>query len=189
MEIKLHKALEAVLFLKGRTGADLKELAQILKSTKKDVKKAISDLEFSLEDTDSIYVIKQADDRVRLTIKNEVAQELSSMLDRTVHVRLSKSVIETLTIIAYNQPTTKPQIEKVRGVASDFAIRKLLDYELIEEDGRSDLPGNPKLYKTTTNFLELFNMESLDELPNMEGEFEEQTTEMVALFDRDEDEE
>ena len=81
--------------------------------------------------------------------------------------------------------STKPEIQKIRGVDSDYAIRKLLDYELIEEAGRSDLPGQPRLYKTTTNFLELFNMSSLDELPKMEGSFEEQTTEMTALFDRE----
>ena len=186
MEIKLEKALEAVLFLKGRTGADVKELTQILKAKKKDVKKAIDNLSEELENNeDSIYVIKKADDRVRLSIKTNVAQSLSSMLDRTVHVRLSKSVIETLTIIAYNQPTTKPEIVKIRGVDSDYAIRKLLDYELIEEAGRSDAPGQPRLYKTTTHFLELFNMSSIDDLPIMEGNFEEQTTEMAALFDRE----
>jgi segregation and condensation protein B len=186
MEIKLYKALEAVLFLKGRTGADLKELAQILKAKQSEVKKAIAELEDNLEETDSIYEIKKADDRIRLSIKTDVAQVLSSMLDRTVNVRLSKSVIETLTIIAYNQPTTKPEIEKIRGVTSDYAIRKLLDYELIEEAGRSDAPGQPRLYKTTTNFLELFNMSDIAELPQMDGSFEEQTTEMVALFDREE---
>ena len=185
MEMKLDKALEAVLFLKGRSGADIKELTQILKAKKKDITKAIDDLEERLEQSDSIYMLKKADDRVRLTINTEMAQTLSSMLDRTVHVRLSKSVVETLTIIAYNQPTTKPEIQKIRGVDSDYAIRKLLDYELIEEAGRSDLPGQPRLYKTTTNFLELFNMSSLDELPKMEGSFEEQTTEMTALFDRE----
>ena len=185
MEIKLEKALEAVLFLKGRTGADVKELTQILNAKKKDVEAAITSLTNKLENDDSIYMVKRADDRVRLSIKSTVAQTLSSMLDRTVHVRLSKSVIETLTIIAYNQPTTKPEILKIRGVDSDYAIRKLLDYELIEEAGRSDQPGQPRLYKTTTNFLELFNMSSIDELPKMEGNFEEQTTEMAALFDRE----
>jgi segregation and condensation protein B len=188
MEIKLYKALEAVLFLKGRSGADIKELGKILKAKQKDVKRAIEDLEIRLEDGNTIYMLKKADDRVRLTIRTEMAQILSSMLDRTVHVRLSKSVIETLTIIAYNQPATKPQIEKIRGVTSDYAIRKLLDYELIEEAGKSDLPGQPRLYVTTTNFLDLFNMQNINELPVMEGSFEEQTSEMVALFDREEEE-
>ena len=103
-------------------------------------------------------------------------------------IGLTKSVLEALTIIAYKQPTTKSKIEHIRGVSADYAISKLIEYDLIESNERSDLPGKPRLYVTTNAFLELFDLNSLDELPKELDDFEEKTSE-VTLFVYDSDNE
>ncbi|XP_076037876.1 segregation and condensation protein B-like [Oratosquilla oratoria] len=109
-------------------------------------------------------------------------------MNKTINVSLTKSVLEALTIIAYKQPTTKSDIEQVRGVSADYAISKLLEYELIESNERADLPGKPRLYVTTQTFLELFDINSLNDLPEVSKEFEEKTQE-TTLFSYDADEE
>ena len=81
--------------------------------------------------------------------------------------KMSKASLETLALVAYRQPVTKAEIEYIRGVNSDYAIHKLIDKELIEPAGRSDLPGKPLLYKTTQQFLEYFGLNSLQDLPKL----------------------
>ncbi|MCX7979903.1 MAG: SMC-Scp complex subunit ScpB [Bacteroidia bacterium] len=82
-------------------------------------------------------------------------------------LRLSRPLLETLAIIAYHQPTTRPFINHLRGAQSDYAVEKLLELELIEPAGRADLPGKPLLYRTTKKFLELLGLRSLEELPRL----------------------
>jgi segregation and condensation protein B len=182
MGIKFNEAIEAVLFLKGRTGSTIKELKETFNRKESEIEDSLSKLEKRLTESNSIYQLKRAEDKVRLTIRLDISKSLSEVLDRTIKVRLSKSVIETLTIIAYNQPTTRPEIERIRGVTADYAVRKLLDFELIKEEGKSDLPGNPTLYKTTIEFLELFNLETLDDLPPRDDSFDETTSEVLSLY-------
>ena len=83
---------------------------------------------------------------------------------------LSDTVLETLSIIAYKQPVTKVEIEKIRGVSCDFAVNKLLEYNLIMELGRLDAPGRPLLFGTTEEFLRSFGVKSLEELPELNPE-------------------
>jgi segregation and condensation protein B len=161
------KLINALLFLKGRTGATIKDISSTLKISKKDAKVSIDELMIELQKSSSIYLIKVANDTYRLTLKHDIAKELSNNLDKTINIRLSKSVLETLTIIAYRQPITKPYIDDIRGVTSDYAIRRLLDFELIIDDGRADSIGQPKLYVTTNRFLELFDISNIDGLPTM----------------------
>lgn len=82
-------------------------------------------------------------------------------------LRLSRPLLETLAIIAYHQPTTRPFINHLRGAQSDYAVEKLLELELIEPAGRADLPGKPLLYRTTKKFLELLGLRSLEDLPRL----------------------
>jgi segregation and condensation protein B len=182
--MKTPDLINAILFLKGRTGSTIKELSSILKIKQKDIKVALDTLILDLQKPNSIYLVKLSNETYRLTLKHDIANLLSTNLDKTYNIKLSRSVLETLTIIAYNQPTTKPIVDDVRGVSSDYAIRKLLDFELIEEDGRSDSIGQPKLYKTTNKFLELFDITNLTELPPMKDTVLDET-EAVNLFEYD----
>jgi len=181
METKL---IQSILFLKGRVGTDVKEIASILKMKQKDVLKFIEELEKELKKTKSPLVVKKLNDKYRLTVSKEVSEVLSEKMDKTINVKLSKSALETLTIIAYNQPATKPQVEKIRGVSADYAISKLLEFELIEEAGLSDLPGKPRLFQTTPLFLETFGIDSLEDLPEMPEDIMVKKEE-ESLFDYD----
>ncbi len=183
-----NKKLYSILFLKGRNGTDQKELSNLLKISEKNVSKMINDLSGELKGLDWPLEIKQTEFKIRLTVTKDVSIELSKTMDKTINVSLTKSILEALTIIAYKQPTTKSDIENIRGVSADYAVTKLLEYELIESNERADLPGRPRLYVTTIKFLELFDLNSLSELPDASIEFEEKTQE-TTLFVYDEDEE
>ncbi len=165
--IKESKMIYSVLFLKGRTGSDIKELASILKMKRSEVEKSIKLLENELLAEESPIVIRWIEDRVSLTVSKDMSETLSQRMDKTVKFKLSKSALETLTIVAYNQPITKSQIEQIRGVAADYAMNKLLDLELVEEVGVAETRGNPRLFGTTTSFLEMIGVSSINELPEM----------------------
>ncbi len=183
-----NKVLYSILFLKGRNGTDAKELASILSKNEPEIRQMVRDLQDELKSMDLPLEVKETETKFRLTVNKETSIELSEVMNKTINVSLSKSVLEALTIIAYKQPTTKSDIEQVRGVSADYAISKLLEYELIESNERADLPGKPRLYVTTDEFLELFDLNSLADLPEASTEFEEKTQE-TTLFTYDDDEE
>ena len=103
----------------------------------------------------------------QLCTKKEYYEYIYPILDKRTKPNLSTAALETLAIIAYNQRTTRAEIEAIRGVNSDATIYKLLDYGLIEDAGKADLPGRPTTYKTTTEFLKMFGYESLANLPEL----------------------
>lgn len=183
-----NKVLYSILFLKGRNGTNAKELASILSIKEPEIRKMVRELQEELKELDLPLEVKETETKFRLKVNKETSLKLSEVMNKTINVSLSKSVLEALTIIAYKQPTTKSDIEKVRGVSADYAIAKLLEYELIESNERADLPGRPRLYVTTAAFLELFDLNSLVDLPKASTEFEEKTQE-TTLFIYDDDEE
>ena len=103
----------------------------------------------------------------RMSTTEEVAPYLKAFFRHDRQRRLTRSLMETLAILAYKQPATKPEIDYVRGVDSDYALRRLLDIGLIDVVGRSDSVGRPLLYGTTSHFLEVFGLLDLDGLPNL----------------------
>ncbi len=181
-----NKLLYSILFLKGRNGTSIKDISTLLEANETEVRKLIDSLKNELSKLDWPLEIKETDSKIRLSVSKETSLELSKTMKKTINVSLTKSLLEVLTIIAYKQPTTKPDIENIRGVSADYSIAKLLEYELIESNGRADLPGNPRLYVTTHTFLELFDLNSLEELPSATDEFEEKTQE-ITLFTYDSD--
>lgn len=92
---------------------------------------------------------------------------VAAMWKQKIRKRLSTSALETLSIIAYRQPITKPEIERIRGVNCDYAVQKLLEKELIQISGKSDLPGRPVLYGTSPRFMDYFGINSLSQLPEL----------------------
>lgn len=103
----------------------------------------------------------------RFMTKGAFHQTVSIHLKQNTHKKLSKAALETLSIIAYKQPVTKTEVELIRGVNSDFSVQKLLDKELIEITGRSDGPGRPLIYCTTSKFIDYFGLRSIEELPKL----------------------
>ena len=116
--------------------------------------------------TRGIEIIK-IEDGYQLCSKKEYYEYIYPILDKRSKPNLSTAALETLAIIAYNQRATKAEIEAIRGVNSDGTIYKLLDYGLIEDAGKADLPGRPITYKTTPEFLKMFGLTSLEELPEL----------------------
>ncbi|MBO5409096.1 MAG: SMC-Scp complex subunit ScpB [Clostridia bacterium] len=107
-------------------------------------------------------------DSLQMVSKSEHHAYIAKVLETKAQKGLSQSQLETVSIIAYNQPVTKAMVDAVRGVDSYNSIVRLLERELIEQRGRLDAPGRPMLYGTTSEFLRVFGLESLDELPKLE---------------------
>ncbi|NNE48142.1 MAG: SMC-Scp complex subunit ScpB [Rhodothermales bacterium] len=103
----------------------------------------------------------------RMATTPEVAPYLKVFLDQKMTRRLSRSLLETLAVVAYKQPVTKPEVDFVRGVDSDYGLRKLMELDMVDVIGRSDAVGRPLLYGTSRTFLEKFAMKGLDDLPNL----------------------
>jgi len=109
--------------------------------------------------------------RVQLTTSPELAQYIERFLGLEASNRLSRAALETLAIIAYQQPVTRPEVDAVRGVSSDGVLKSLLSKGLVQEIGRAERPGRPILYTTTTDFLQHFGLNSLEELPPLSLDF------------------
>ena len=127
----------------------------------------------------------QFDNSVQLCTKADMYEYLIKIAKTPRKMTLTDTVLETLSIIAYKQPVTRLEIERVRGVSCDHAINKLLEYDLITELGRLDAPGRPLLFGTTEQFLRCFGVKSLEELPELNPvqveEFKQQAEQEVQL--------
>ena len=165
MEIQKMKAIiEAILFAAGRVVSQ-EELMIALEIDKKQLEELMDTIRKDY-DMRGIEIIK-VENGYQLCTKKEYYEYIVPILDKRAKPNLSTAALETLAIIAYNQRTTRAEIEAIRGVNSDGTIYKLLDYGLIEDAGKADLPGKPTTYKTTLEFLKMFGYESLSDLPEL----------------------
>ncbi|MFR5684251.1 MAG: SMC-Scp complex subunit ScpB [Clostridia bacterium] len=165
MEIeKAKQVIEAILFAAGRE-VKVNELAACLELTGEDTIAIVESLreDFKNRGTEIIRI----EDGYQMVTKKEFYEYLYQIFDKRNKPNLSPAALETLAIIAYNPKVTRAEIEQIRGVNSDGTIYKLLEYNLIEEAGRLDAPGRPTTYRTTNEFLKMFGLTSLDELPEL----------------------
>ena len=153
-----YPILESILFTMGKS-VEIKTLAEALKLTQEEIKQILQDMAKEYSEKQRGIQLVFLEDSVQLCTK---PQYYASRPQKQV---LSDSVLETLSIVAYKQPVTRGEIERIRGVKSDHAIAKLMDYDLIEEIGRLDAPGRPVLFATTEEFLRCFGVSSVAELP------------------------
>lgn len=164
--------LEALLFVAA--GAVLpSQLAAALDIPLREVENYLEMLERRLTTDDHLHGLRlqRHHGRVQLTTSPEVAQDIERFLGLETSNRLSRAALETLAIIAYQQPVTRPEIDAVRGVSSDGVLKSLLSKGLIQEIGRAERPGRPILYTTTSDFLQHFGLNSLEELPPLSIDF------------------
>lgn len=165
MEIQKQKEiLEAILFAAGRVVTQ-EELVLALEIDKKQIEELVKNMQKEFANR-GIEIIK-VEDGYQLCSKKEYYEYIYPILDKRAKPNLSTAALETLAIIAYNPRATRAEIEAIRGVNSDGTIYKLLDYGLIEDAGKADLPGKPTTYKTTPEFLKMFGYESLSKLPEL----------------------
>ena len=165
MEIKKYEAIiEALLFTMGDS-VEIGRLAATIGHDEETTKKIIHNLMDKYAEEDRGIQIVEYNGAYQMCTK----EELYDSLIRIAHIPkkqvLTDVLLETLSIIAYKQPITKVEIEAIRGVKSDHAVNKLVEYELVEEVGRMDVPGRPILFGTSEEFLRSFGIGSLDELP------------------------
>ena len=167
MELEKQKAIiEAILFAAGRV-IKIKELMATLEISSDEVISIIESMQEEYKKEDRGIEIIKVEDGYQLATKKEMYEYLYPIFDKRNKPNLSQASMETLAIIAYNPKITRAEIEAVRGVNSDGTIYKLLEYNLIENVGKADLPGRPTMYSVTENFLKMFGIETLEELPEL----------------------
>ena len=167
MEIeKIKSIIEAILFSAGRV-VESKELMTILELNNEDLDTIIQNMKTEFEEQGRGIEIIKVDNGYQLCSKKEYYEYIYPIFDNRAKPSLSPASMETLSIIAYNPKITRAEIEQIRGVNSDGTIYKLLEYNLIEEVGRLDAPGRPTIYSTTNEFLKMFGISSLEELPEL----------------------
>ena len=167
MEIEQKKGIiEAILFAAGRE-VKQNELMLALELTKEDLELLISNIQEDYKNANRGIEIIKVNDSYQLCSKKDLYEYIYPVLDKRSKPNLSNAALETLAIIAYNPQITRQEIESIRGVSADGCVYKLLEYGLIEEAGKIDLPGKPMSFRTTNRFLKMFGYTSLEELPEL----------------------
>ena len=177
--------VEAVLFAMGNS-VELKKLASVLNMSDTETKALIGSMQEEYNsDVNRGITIVELEGSIQMCSKTEMYEHLMKIATVPKHYSLTDTVLETLSIVAYKQPVTRIEIEKIRGVNWDHAVNKLLEYGLITELGRLDAPGRPLLFGTTEEFLRCFGVKSLDELPTVSAErleeFKKEAAEEIQL--------
>lgn len=168
MEItELQRAIEAILFAAGEP-VELQRLSMVLEQDEKDVTKAVQALADELAFNRRGIRIIRLEKAYQMVSSGEMADYITKALETRKPPKLSASQLEALTIIAYYQPATKAMVEQIRGVDSSYSIGALLNKKLIEDAGRLNVPGRPIQYRTTADFLRVFGLNSLEELPQVD---------------------
>ncbi len=160
----LSARIEGLLFVSSGL-VSLNQLAKVLGVSENVVESTLKDLDAHYKSAGRGLRLMRVKSRVQLTTAPEISNTIEEFLDLDTTTTLSQAAMETLAIIAYKQPITRPEVDVIRGVNSDAVLRTLLSKGLIEELGRADTPGRPIYYGTTSEFLQYFGLESLDELP------------------------
>ncbi|MBR3295327.1 MAG: SMC-Scp complex subunit ScpB [Clostridia bacterium] len=173
--------IENLLFMAGES-VSIREISRITGMSFEEVSLAV-DEEIRRREEGHGLLLQRFDDNVQLATRKEYSEYIVELLGEKTEEELSNATLETLSIIAYKQPVTRDEIEKIRGVSCSYTINALLDRKLIYVAGRRDTLGKPKLYCTTEDFLRYFNISSVEELPPIENEEEQLTDNGMADFD------
>lgn len=164
----MKAVLEGLLFITGDEGLNIEEIKEVLELEKEQVYQLLTELKQDYEQDERGITIKKYGEKYKLTTKKEHKNYYEKLSELSNIKTLSQSALETLAIIAYNQPITRLQIDELRGIQSSQMIRNLMSRDLVKEVGRQETAGRPRLYGVTNNFLDYFGLSSLSELPEIE---------------------
>lgn len=179
--MNLRAVLEGLLFIVGDEGLEINQIQDLLQTTEDETKQVLKDLVVEYSKPERGIKIEILGNKFKLTTKKEHKEYYQRLCESEREEGLSQSALETLAIIAYNQPITRSEVDQARGVASSHILRRLLLKDLIKVAGKSDLPGKPNLYETTSNFLDYFGLSDIKDLPVLSKK-EEEKTEEKELF-------
>ena len=168
--------LEGLLFVVGDDGLTLKQISELLDEDIDACKEILLSLKQSYEAENRGIRISYLGDAFKLTTKKEHKDYYQKLIVNPNTNTLSQAALETLAIIAYNQPITRIEIDELRGVNNTWLLRKLVAKGLIKEVGKSTMPGRPNLYGTTSDFLDYFGLSTIKDLPKIEPKKEEKVT-------------
>lgn len=169
----MKAVIEGLLFLSGSEGITIDDIGKTIELSNEEIKQIIDQIKADTESKDRGIKLVFLGNHYKFTTKEEHKEYYKKLVTEELDSNLSQSALETLAIIAYNQPITRIEIDEIRGVNSNYVIRKLLIKGLIEDIGRSELPGRPKQYIVTDLFLDHFGLESTDDLPDLKIDEEE----------------
>ena len=165
----MNKAvLEGLLFVVGEEGLTLEQIEDVLNIDEESSKSLIMELKKDYEDESRGLRIDFLGNRFKLTTKFEHKEYYQKLIENPETNFLSQAALETLAIVAYNEPVTRIQVDEIRGVSSSSIMRKLVAKGFIKETGRSELPGRPILYETTHEFLDYFGLSTIEDLPKLD---------------------
>lgn len=185
MIMNLLGVLEGILFVVGDEGITLDDVCKILEISMDDAKELLLKLKASYESEDRGIRISYLGDSFKLTTKKEHKKYYEKLISNPTNNTLSLSSLETLAIIAYNQPITRIEVDELRGVSSAHIIRRLVAKGLVKESGKSTMPGRPNLYKTTSDFLDYFGLPSINDLPKIESEVDNGSKDLYTSIYKD----
>ncbi len=181
---KLEGVIEAILFTMGES-VELNKIAAAIEHDEETTRKIIHRMMDKYEAEDRGIRIIELEDAFQMCTKTQMYEYLIRVAKQPKKYVLTDVLLETLSIIAYKQPVTKLEIEKIRGVKSDHAVNKLVEYNLVCEKGRMEAPGKPILFGTTEEFLRRFSIQSVEDLPSLNPEqmesFKEEAEEEIQL--------
>ena len=181
---KLEGVIEAILFTMGES-VELNKIAAAIEHDEETTRKIIHRMMDKYDAEDRGVRIIELEDAFQMCTKTQMYEYLIRVAKQPKKYVLTDVLLETLSIIAYKQPVTKLEIEKIRGVKSDHAVNKLVEYNLVCERGKMDAPGKPILFGTTEEFLRRFSIQSVEDLPSLNPEqmesFKEEAEEEIQL--------
>ncbi len=166
---RLEAIIEAVLFTFGES-VELEKIALAIEQDTDTTRKIIHNMMDKYDSEDRGIKIIELENSFQMCTKAEYYENLIKVASQPRRYVLTDALLETLSIVAYKQPVTRLEIEKIRGVSSEHAVSRLVEYGLIGEIGRLDAPGRPILFGTTEEFLRSFGVQSLEELPVISAE-------------------
>lgn len=165
--MELLGVIEGLLFINGSAGLSFDDLLEILDIDEIKLNELLNELESGYSNIKRGIKLERLGNKLKLVTKPEHKEYYKELVSKEESGILSQLALETLAIIAYNEPVTRTEIDEIRGVDSSYILRKLLSKNLIKEVGKSDLPGRPNLYGTTEQFLDYFGLSSIEELPEL----------------------
>ena len=177
----LEGVLEGLLFVQGDEGITLNEICKILEIDMHEAKALLLKLKSSYEEKNRGLRIRFLGNAFKLTTKEEHKAYYQKLFTIPENRELSAQALEVLAIIAYNEPITRVEIDEMRGLSSDYTLRRLIAKGLVKEAGKSTMPGRPNLYKTTHEFLDYFGLATLEDLPKLpENEEKQEESELFT---------